>query len=62
MVKDVTEYFLGIFFSVSFIYFVVMFLVLKDRKASLAETVYSTNPLGETTKVQGSKNNLIELN
>ena len=61
MVKDSTEYFLGIFFSVSFIYFVVMFLVLKDRKASLAEAVYSTT-LGVTTEVQGSKKNLIELN
>lgn len=47
MVKDVTEYFLGIFFSVSLIYFTVMFIILKDKKPSLAETIYSTNSLVE---------------
>ena len=62
MVKDVTEYFLGIFFSVSLIYFTVMFIILKDKKVPLADTIYSTNRLGETTRVQGPESNLIELN
>ena len=61
MVKNSTEYFFGIFFSVSFIYFVAMFFALKDRKANLLDTITRTNNLGESEIVQEEENGLIDI-
>lgn len=61
MVKNTTEYFLGIFFTVSLIYFSFMFYALKDRKADLTEIIISRNKLGEEETIQNPQKDLLEI-
>ena len=62
MVKDSTEYFLGIFFGTSFIYFCFLFYALKDKKVNIIKEIFSTNKLGEKERVYKSDSKLINLN
>jgi hypothetical protein len=61
MAKNLTQVFSGVFFLLSLIYFAVMFFALKDSKAYVTKSVYSTNEFGETNVVSKGEDVLLPV-
>jgi len=62
MSKDLSQLFVGIFFFTSFIYFVTMYIVLKDIKHPITNAIYAQNRFGETKIVSKPQEVLEPLN
>ena len=61
MTKDTSEYFLGIFFTTSLLYFIFLFIALKEKKHLAIGNIYSRDSLGEENLLLEKDSNLIDL-